>query len=78
MLSGTVGVDYMAVGSLAFNALSINMLLVLLWPSKDDYYGIGQSEALHFIHLTKKCDIMPHRGSLRLKELECMNKIKLL
>lgn len=51
----------MAVGSLAFNALPINMRLVLLLPSKDDYYGIGQSEALHFIHLTTKCDIMSEK-----------------
>jgi hypothetical protein len=29
------------------------MPLVLLWPSKDDYYGIGQSEALHFIQSQK-------------------------
>src|SRR5215469_17556188 len=55
--SGTGGVDYMVVASLVFNKLSINMPLVLLWPSKDDYYGIGQSEALQSIQLTQKSDV---------------------
>jgi hypothetical protein len=56
--------------------MSIKMPLVLLWPSKDDYYGIGQSEALHFIQLTKKCDIMSHVESLKQKESEYIDKIK--
>jgi hypothetical protein len=74
--SGTGGLDYMVVGSLVFNELSINMPLVLLWPSRDDYYGIGQSEALQFIQLTKKSDVMPYLESLKEKEAEYMNKIE--
>jgi hypothetical protein len=74
--SGTGGVDYMVVGSLAFNEFSINMPLVLLWPSRDDYYGIGQSEALQFIQLTKKSDVTPYLESLKQKEADYMNKIE--
>ena len=74
--SGTGGVDYMVVGSLVFNKLSINMPLVLLWPSRDDYYGIGQSEALQSIQLTQKSDILPYLESLKQKEAEYMNKIE--
>jgi hypothetical protein len=74
--SGTGGVDYMVVGSLVFNELSINMPLVLLWPSRDDYYGIGQSEALQSIHLTQKSDVIPYLESLKQKEAEYMNKIE--
>jgi hypothetical protein len=74
--SGTGGVDYMVVGSLVFNELSINMPLVLLWPSRDDYYGIGQSEAMQSIQLTQKSDVMPYLESLKQKEAEYMNKIE--
>jgi hypothetical protein len=74
--SGTGGVDYMVVGSLVFNKLSINMPLVLLWPSRDDYYGIGQSEALQSIQLTQKSDVLPYLESLKQKEAEYMNKIE--
>lgn len=74
--SGAGGLGYMIAGSLAFNELSINMPLVLLWPSRDDYYGIGQSEALQFIQLTKKSDVMPYLESLKQKEAEYKNKIK--
>ena len=74
--SGTGGVDYMVVGSLVFNKLSINMPLVLLWPSRDDYYGIGQSEALQSIQLTQKSDVLPYLESLKQKEAEYRNKIE--
>jgi hypothetical protein len=74
--AGTGSVDYMAVGSLVFNELSINMPLVLLWPSRDDYYGSGQSEALQSIQLTQRSDVLPYLESLKQKETEYMNKIE--
>jgi hypothetical protein len=74
--AGTGGsMDYTVVGSLAFKELSINMPLTLVWPSKDVYYGIGQSEALELVQLTKQSDVVPYLELLKQKEAEYTNKI---
>jgi hypothetical protein len=75
---GTGGsMNYTVVGSLAFKKLSIDMPpLTLAWPSREIYYGFGQSEALEFAQLTKQSDVMPYLESLKQKNAEYGNKIK--
>src|SRR5919206_3156213 len=74
--SGTGGsMDYAVVGSMVFKALSINIPPTVIWSSKDIYYGIGQSEALELVQLTKQSDIVPYLKSLKEKEVEYKNKI---
>jgi hypothetical protein len=43
--SGTGGIGYIVDGSIVSKKLGLDMPLVLVWPSKDIYKGIGQSEA---------------------------------
>src|SRR5918911_1704579 len=74
--SGTGGsMDYAVVGSMVFKALSVNIPPTVIWSSKDIYYGIGQSEALELVQLTKQSDIVPYLKSLKEKEVEYRNKI---
>src|ERR687884_353169 len=74
--SGTGGsMDYAVVGSMVFKALSVNTMPTVIWSSKDIYYGIGQSEALEFVQLTKQSDIAPYLESLKQKDAEYRNKI---
>jgi hypothetical protein len=74
--SGTGGsMDYAVVGSIVFKELSVNIPLTVIWPSKDIYYGIGQSEALELVQLTKQSDIAPYLESLKQKDAEYRNKI---
>jgi hypothetical protein len=74
--SGTGGsMDYAVVGSMVFKALSVNIPPTVIWSSKDIYYGIGQSEALELVQLTKQSDIVPYLRSLKEKEVEYRNKI---
>jgi hypothetical protein len=74
--SGTGGsMDYAVVGSMVFKELSVNIPLTVIWSSKDIYYGIGQSEALELVQLTKQSDIVPYLESLKQKDAEYRNKI---
>ena len=77
-VSGTAGIRYLVYGSFAFRELSVNMPLTLIWPSKDIYYGIGQSEALELVGLTKHSDVVPYMESLKQKEVDYTNKITTL
>ncbi|OLC24840.1 MAG: hypothetical protein AUJ08_08055 [Thaumarchaeota archaeon 13_1_40CM_3_50_5] len=43
--SGTGGIGYLVVGNIVSKKLGIGLPLVLVWPSRDIYKGIGQSEA---------------------------------
>src|ERR687888_395975 len=67
--------DYAVVGSIVFKELSVNIPLTLIWSSKDIYYGIGQSEALELVQLTKQSDIAPYLESLKQKDAEYRNRI---
>jgi hypothetical protein len=60
---------------MVFKELSVNIPLTVIWPSKDIYYGIGQSEALELVQLTKQSDIAPYFESLKQKDAEYRNKI---
>jgi hypothetical protein len=74
---GTDGIRrYITYGSLAFKELSINMPVILVWPSKDVYYGCGQLEALELVRLAKQSDVMPYLESLKQKDSEFGDKIK--
>jgi hypothetical protein len=44
-MSGTGGIGYLVDGNIVSKKLGIGLPLVLLWPSRDIYDGIGQSEA---------------------------------
>jgi hypothetical protein len=77
-VSGTAGIRYLVYGSFAFKELSVNIPLTLIWPSKDIYYGIGQSEALELAGLTKHSDVVPYIESLKQKEAGYTNKITTL
>jgi hypothetical protein len=44
--SGTGGIGYLVDGSVVTKKLGLGMPLVLVWPSRDAYQGIGQAEAL--------------------------------
>jgi hypothetical protein len=77
-VSGTAGIRYILYGSLAFKQLSSNIPLTLVWPSKDVYYGIGQSEALELVRLAKHSEVVPYLELLKQKEAEYNNKLMLL
>ncbi|HET8793406.1 MAG TPA: hypothetical protein VFM31_06415, partial [Nitrososphaeraceae archaeon] len=74
--SGTAGITYITVGTSVFKELSIDLPLVLVWPSKDIYFGIGQTEALKTINLSNEDDINQYLNLLNQKNFEFENKIK--
>ena len=74
--SGTAGITYITVGNTVFKELSINIPLVMVWPSKDIYYGIGQAEALKIINLEKESDVNEYLKLLNQKNFEYENKMK--
>ena len=74
--SGIAGITYITVGTSVFRELSIDLPLVLVWPSKDIYYGIGQTEALKTINLSNEDDINQYLNLLNEKNFEFENKIK--
>ena len=43
--SGTGGIGYLVDGSIVSKKLGLELPLVLVWPSRDAYMGIGQAEA---------------------------------
>ncbi|HXV46227.1 MAG TPA: hypothetical protein VD736_06095, partial [Nitrososphaera sp.] len=43
--SGTGGIGYLVDGSIVSKKLGLGLPLVLVWPSRDTYQGIGQAEA---------------------------------
>jgi hypothetical protein len=44
--SGTGGIGYLVDGSLVSRKLGLQLPLLLMWPSRDVYEGIGQTEAI--------------------------------
>jgi hypothetical protein len=51
--SGTGGIGYLIDGSVVSKKLGLQLPLVLVWPSRDIYEGIGQREALRSMHTMK-------------------------
>jgi hypothetical protein len=67
--SGTGGsVGYTIVGSLIFKDMSIKMPLTVVWPSDDEYLGLGQSEALEQVQLKQKDNVMDYLHKLRTQD----------
>jgi hypothetical protein len=52
------------------------MPLIMVWPSRDIYRGIGQSDALNSLNLPNDIDIDTYLKLLSQKNYECENKIK--
>jgi len=75
-VSGTAGLKYIIFGSELFNELSIDMPLIMVWPSRDIYRGIGQSDALNSLNLPNDIDVDTYLKLLSHKNYECENKIK--
>lgn len=75
-VSGTGAMGYTMYGTMAYERLSINMPLIVIWPSKDIYYGFGQSEALDLLQITKQSDVFAYLEILKQREVEYKIKIK--
>jgi hypothetical protein len=74
--SGSGGsIGYTMVGTMVFNKLSIKMPLTTLWPSKDLYRGIGQSEALQFLQLSNEIEVKAYLQRLKEQAASYKNQI---
>lgn len=71
-------VGYTIVVSLIFKELSVKMPLTVVWPSKDVYIGLGQSEALEHIQLRQKADVVDYLQTLETEDSARSKEIKLL
>jgi hypothetical protein len=75
--SGTGGsVGYTIVGSLIFKELSIKMPLTVVWPADDMYVGLGQSEALEYLQLRQRSDVIDYLRSLRAEDFAMSREIR--
>lgn len=71
--SGTGGIGYLVDGSVVSKKLGIELPLVLVWPSKDVYKGIGQAEAAASMPAE---NIDSHLQSLEKQNAEYEEKIR--
>jgi hypothetical protein len=62
--SGTGGIGYLVDGSLISKKLGVDLPIVLVWPSKDKYNGIGQTLALKLMKNSNVEDIDTHMQML--------------
>jgi hypothetical protein len=75
--SGTGGsVGYTIVGSLIFKELSIKMPLTVVWPADDMYVGLGQSEALGYLQLRQRSDVIDYLRTLRAEDFAMSREIR--
>ena len=75
--SGTGGsVGYTIVGSLIFKELSIKMPLTVVWPANDMYVGLGQSEALEYLQLRRRADVIDYLRKLRAEDFAMSREIR--
>jgi hypothetical protein len=65
--SGTGGIGYMAYASMAYKELSLKMPLIIFWPARDTYKGIGQQEALDSLHMNNVSDVRGYIEELKQK-----------
>ena len=65
--SGTGGMGYVAYASMAYEKLSIKAPLIIFWPARDIYKGIGQKEALDSLHLHNFSDVQGYIEELKRK-----------
>jgi hypothetical protein len=74
--SGTGGsMGYTMVGAMVFKELSIKMPVTLVWAAIDVYHGLGQTQALEVLPLSKKADIANYLDILKRRNLDYKNKI---
>lgn len=71
--SGTGGIGYLIDWSIVSNKLGLDLPLVLVWPSRDVYKGIGQSEAAASMPMR---DIDLYLQSLEKQKTEYEEKIR--
>lgn len=71
--SGTGGIGYLVDGSIISKKLGLQLPLVLVWPSRDVYEGIGQAEAAACMPAE---DIDQYLQSLEKQNAEYEEKIK--
>jgi hypothetical protein len=71
--SGTGGIGYLVDGSVVSKKLGLGLPLVLVWPSRDAYQGIGQAEALAS---TPAQDIDLYLQSLQKQNAEYKERIR--
>lgn len=71
--SGTGGIGYLMDGSLVSKKIGLSMPLVLVWPSRDAYRGIGQTEAAACMPAE---DINQHLQLLERQNREYQEKVK--
>ncbi|HYZ94956.1 MAG TPA: hypothetical protein VE566_04300 [Nitrososphaeraceae archaeon] len=75
--SGTGGsVGYTILGSLIFRELSIKMPLTVVWPADDMYVGLGQSEALEYLQLRQRSDVIDFLRTLRAEDFAMSREIR--
>ena len=75
--SGTGGsIGYTIVGSLIFKELSIKMPLTVVWPADDMYVGLGQSEALEYLQLRQRSDVIDYLRTLRAEDFAMSREIR--
>jgi hypothetical protein len=75
--SGTGGsVGYTIVGSLIFKELSIKMPLTVVWPADDLYVGLGQSEALEYLQVRQRSDVIDYLRTLRAEDFAMSREIR--
>jgi hypothetical protein len=75
-ISGTGGVDYMVYASRILKSLSVNLPMILFWPARDIYRGIGQAEALSFIHASDESEVLNYLKRLNQENTACAKQIK--
>jgi hypothetical protein len=75
-VSGTGGVDYMVYASRILKSLSVNLPMILFWPARDIYRGIGQAEALSVIHASDESDVLNYLKRLNQENTACAKQIK--
>ena len=75
-VSGTGGIGYLIDGSIVSKKLGLVLPLVLVWPSKDIYTGIGQADALKSMQTAMIDNIHEHLQSLSMQNRRYAERIK--
>jgi len=74
--SGTGGIGYLVDGSVVSKRLGLELPLVLVWPSRDIYQGIGQAEALSSMRALQIKDVDEYLHSLEKQNEGYENRIR--
>jgi hypothetical protein len=74
--SGTGGIGYLVDGSVVCKRLGLELPLVLVWPSRDSYHGIGQAEALALMQSMQIKDIDAYIQSLESRNKRYEERIR--